>query len=790
LAVAAVAVLVVLAVPPSVRVNGPLPTGGMTAFEVRQLFDDYGDAGGNWTGADSTASVRLPDGRVAWLFSDTFLGTVEADHSRPRSSPFINNSIVVQEGTALTDTKHGGSATVPRALVPAAAGEVYWVGDGVVEHGALRVLYNRYRKTGPGVLDVALAGTSLVTFDLPAITVRNVRELPLDDRIAWGSAILEDDAFTYVYGSEAAGFGLRFAHVARVPNGGLGGAWEFWTGTGWSAAQVDSARLLSGVGTAFAVQKVGADYVLVTQQSNLLFDPAMVAYRSASPTGPFDGPAHLLTAPEQRAGESTIVYDARLHPDLARPGKLLMSYNVNSLEPDDVYADARIYRPRFAEFDWPRPVPDPAAVPGSPAELSASMDRDVVRLSWTASSGTARCYRVHQRDVTAGQTHFARLNSQFTRTTAQVSAVRDGHRYEYRVTAENTAGEGKPSAVAAIDAVVPPEAATVPASVLTWPPSTPTSVSPAPVPPPADLKAVAKDDGSIVLSWTSSGDGMRYVVHGRDVTAGEVGFTRWEKPITEGTTAATGPLTHGHVYEYQVTSMNQAGESSPSNTVTATSRYQVPATPRNLRLAAVDGQVRLDWDASDTATGYWVYSRDVTAGQQDFVRGGHPVSGDTMLTVGPLDIEHVHEFKVTAFNNGGESTPTPVVRTTPKAPKPGAPTGLVAASQTDGTIKLAWTAPGPDLWYLVSVRDATANRPWERLPLPITDGTSFTAGSLAHDHNYEFTVTATNASGEGPPSAVASAVAKYPQPPAPPSVTTTTEPPPPVAAPLEGCGNG
>jgi hypothetical protein len=595
LAVAAVVALVALAAPPSVRVDSALPAGGMTAFEVRQLFDDYGDAGGKWTGGDSTASVRLPDGRIARLFSDTFLGAVAADHSRPRSSPFISNSVVVQEGAALTATKHGGSATVPRPLVPAAAGEMYWVGDGVVEHGALEVLYNRYRKTGPGVLDVVLAGAALVTFDLPAITVRDVRELPLDDRIAWGSAVLEDGAVTYVYGSEATEHGLRFAHVARVASGGLGGAWQFWTGSGWSAAQADSARLLSGVGTGFGVQRVGADYVLVTQQANLLFDPAVVAYRSASPTGPFDGPAHLLAAPEHRAGDSRIVYDARLHPELARPGKLLLSYNVNSLEPDEVYADARIYRPRFAEVAWPRRAPDPAAVPSPPADLAAVMDRDVVRLSWTASSGTAQCYRVHQRDVTAGQTHFARLNAQHTRTSALVSAVRDGHRYEYRVSAENAAGEGEPSAVAAVDVVVPPAAATVPAAVR----SAPTS----PPPPPADLKATAEDDGSIVLSWTSASDDVRYAVHERDVTAGETGFTRWPKPITGGTTATTGSLAHGHVHEYRVTSLNQAGESAPSNTATATSRHAAPAAPRNLRLLAGDGQVRLDWDPSTRPPG-------------------------------------------------------------------------------------------------------------------------------------------------------------------------------------------
>ena len=33
--------------------------------------------------------VPLPDGRVAWLYSDTFLGTVNPDHSRPAHTPLV-----------------------------------------------------------------------------------------------------------------------------------------------------------------------------------------------------------------------------------------------------------------------------------------------------------------------------------------------------------------------------------------------------------------------------------------------------------------------------------------------------------------------------------------------------------------------------------------------------------------------------------------------------------------------------------------------------------------------------
>ena len=49
-----------------------------------QAYDDFFQrAGPGWTGGDGTYSVGLPDGRTAWSFGDTFLGTIAPDGSRP-----------------------------------------------------------------------------------------------------------------------------------------------------------------------------------------------------------------------------------------------------------------------------------------------------------------------------------------------------------------------------------------------------------------------------------------------------------------------------------------------------------------------------------------------------------------------------------------------------------------------------------------------------------------------------------------------------------------------------------
>src|SRR4051812_6166597 len=138
----------------------PPPT--LAAAELTAMFERYGDSSGAWSGADNTASVALPDGRVVWLFSDTYLGRVDAGHTRPRDTPFIRNTIVVQQGGQAVRTLHGGTDAHPAALVtPTQAGQYYWAQAGFVAGDKLHVFYNRYRTVGTGLWDFTLTGTAL-----------------------------------------------------------------------------------------------------------------------------------------------------------------------------------------------------------------------------------------------------------------------------------------------------------------------------------------------------------------------------------------------------------------------------------------------------------------------------------------------------------------------------------------------------------------------------------------------------------------------------------------------------
>lgn len=321
-----------------------------TALTTR--FETYGDTSGRWSGADSAYSVPLPGGKIAWLYSDTFLGAVNPDHSRPLDTPFVHNSIVVDNGRGTMTTYSGGTASAPGSLVRVPGGDEnqnwYWFGDGTVEGNHLRVSLLEFARTGDGAFDFAYTGGAVASFSLPSMRLEGITARPAGT-VQWGSAIYEEGGYTYVYGVEDLQ-STKYLHLARVRTGHLTTKpWEFWTGSGWSSTESSSARIMDGVANEFSVTKFQGRYTLVTGDTTEALSAKIVMYRSDSLTGPFTGKTVLYTTPETSGNVFT--YNAKAHPELGDRDTLLVTYNVNSFSTDDVYANVDNYRPRYIDVD-------------------------------------------------------------------------------------------------------------------------------------------------------------------------------------------------------------------------------------------------------------------------------------------------------------------------------------------------------------------------------------------------------------------------------------------------------
>jgi hypothetical protein len=326
-------------------------------------FTSYGNSGDGWTGADSTYSARLPDGSDLWLFSDTFLEPITPP-TRPTSALLVNNSFVRKQGDGLS-TIVGGTSDAPDSLVkPATEGHWYWIGAGTVSGSILELPLLEWQRTGSGAWDFAWVRNALARFSTSDLDgPPTISSLPSSAGIEWGSWVSHEGPYTYVYGVEDLGAD-KYMHIARVSGRSLTGTWRYYKGgdptraSSWSPTESDSVRVMDHVANEYSVHRLRDGlYMLTTMDTSVAFSAEMVAYFSCTPTGPFVARTTLYTTPEtgpfgSYGNGNVYTYNAHAHTELSTPRKLVISYNVNSLDTTiggDLYKDVSIYRPRFID---------------------------------------------------------------------------------------------------------------------------------------------------------------------------------------------------------------------------------------------------------------------------------------------------------------------------------------------------------------------------------------------------------------------------------------------------------
>ncbi|MFI2614657.1 DUF4185 domain-containing protein [Streptomyces sp. NPDC018584] len=361
--------------------------------EATGEFARYGDDGtrtDDWTGGDGTHSVRLPDGRVLWLFSDTFLGQVHAPPNpagqphtwRDANAPMVRNSAVVMSRSGTL------SRTLPTPLFadPApqqwrwpVAARVEPRSPGSDEQVVRVLLWTRMASQGPWIYGVPLA-TEVATLSLPDLRVEGIVKVSdqqgvkdPEKRVLYGAAAVDDDGWTYVFGgtdAQATSRPSSHAHVARVPHGRLAeaDAWEYWDGEEWGRGATSRPVLgdgkRKGVGSAFTVVRDKGTYVLFTMAAGTEGLTTVTSYWSCSPTGPWHGPAKGFEAPlpkDAAPRQDTAAYNPQAHPALGGDGRVVLSYDVNWLDPVPASAQANVnrnvalYRPRFVTLRLAEP---------------------------------------------------------------------------------------------------------------------------------------------------------------------------------------------------------------------------------------------------------------------------------------------------------------------------------------------------------------------------------------------------------------------------------------------------
>ncbi|MEP6845228.1 MAG: DUF5005 domain-containing protein [Panacibacter sp.] len=311
------------------------------------VFTRYGNG---WTGGDAAISYKLPDGRVMWLWGDSFLDTVYPDRHRPIIG-FIHNQMTTMnlQGANFT-TYYGGTTQNPLPYFNIKGSRYYWPNLAFMNQQKTQVyvFLDKIKATGAGgAFGFKVVGVDVAILNYPDLSIKEIKPFSTGSAINWvGSAWEGDDGYIYIYGAESTKYN-KYARVCRTPANDPLSTVTYYNGTTWKSAPEQSGRLLGGLSENFSFFSYQGKYYLLSQEN--LLGPNIYLYDAASPTGPFTNKRLVYTTPTKVDKWNVITYNATAHPEfITADGKLLVGYCTNEIEKGTgIWKNADTYRPYF-----------------------------------------------------------------------------------------------------------------------------------------------------------------------------------------------------------------------------------------------------------------------------------------------------------------------------------------------------------------------------------------------------------------------------------------------------------
>ncbi len=376
----------------------------------------------------------------------------------------------------------------------------------------------------------------------------------------------------------------------------------------------------------------------------------------------------------------------------------------------------------------------PFTTPSAPLNFQAYPSLNKTVLTWTPPTQNGFSpitgYRIYRGTVSGQESFLSVVGNQTYFTDRNVVT---GTPYFYNITAVNSAGEGPHSMQASAT-----------------PSSSPTQPSP-----PQNLFATGRN-GTVILNWTAPVSNGGASLTGYEIWRGGLsGREILVKTVGNVTSFVDTPLQGGVPYYYEVKAINsQPFKSGFSNEAIATPT-STPSVPGNLTAIAGSGKVTLTWttpmsNGGLAINGYKIY-RGTASGTEVLlfkINSSSQLSYIDMSVTGGV----TYYYRVTAFNNLGQSNFSNEANATPSTPPPpvnppGPPSGLTATPGV-GNITLTWTPPtdnggAPVTSYQIFRGTASGS---ETL-ISATGSTTFTDTGLTPGTTYYYYVKAVNSAG-------------------------------------------
>ena len=169
----------------------PPPGAGATDANFDNLMMQNGPG---WTGADSSYTLGLPSGDTLFLWSDSYIGTVDPA-TRLRSSDLFqaHNSLTVWNPATGSYTTVGYPKTTSY-FVPTNKTHWFWVGAPLLVQPSPGVYQIKVMLT-EWTPSLTFVGNSLATLAYPSLSILSIQPVKLANTIiVWGSWLLAGGA--------------------------------------------------------------------------------------------------------------------------------------------------------------------------------------------------------------------------------------------------------------------------------------------------------------------------------------------------------------------------------------------------------------------------------------------------------------------------------------------------------------------------------------------------------------------------------------------------------------------
>jgi hypothetical protein len=342
-----------------------------------------------WFGGDGIYTIPLngvehkqasTKDKILFLFSDSMIGEIKDNTLQP-GFKMIHNSVAVLTGNKPSGKvdfywdkdkdNHAESVFIPKTA-KTEKNDYYWLGDGFVNQELNNNIYvfgYRVRNVASGAFGFKEMGNTLIKISpksAPPYKDQQQMDSPMyiehkqGDIGSFGAGVYVNtkaagapapDGYIYVYGVDDRTKNLLVARVLPKQFENFS-EWTFWDGTAWSNEIGKAQKVADWVSNELSVSPMpDGRYAMIFQVAGMSKDIGLRI--GQTPYGPFGPIIKIYDCSKDLAKKTYLVYNAKGHPSLSKPGELLISYNINSAEFDkDLKLDPQLYRPRFVRLKF------------------------------------------------------------------------------------------------------------------------------------------------------------------------------------------------------------------------------------------------------------------------------------------------------------------------------------------------------------------------------------------------------------------------------------------------------